>query len=196
MGRRKMKITVLLGGDSAEREVSISSGLGVIEALRSLGHKVSAIDPALDMNSQSEPERVSIGEAPPGEVPALDRQRRFEWLGSDAILSADVVFVGLHGGAGEDGTIQAQFYFVAFTDANLFATGYYSPDEDNDENWAWLLIYGYNWVSSSTQGWSLGTVAGNSITGFVNIFEPIIELNFGDLGALDEDPLDPNATEL
>ena len=95
-----------------------------------------------------------------------------------------------------DGMVQAQFYFAAFTDANLFATGYYSPDENNDENWAWLLIYGYNWVSSSMQGWSLGTVAGNSITGFVNIFEPIIELNFGDLGALDEDPLDPNATEL
>ncbi|MBU8923267.1 MAG: D-alanine--D-alanine ligase [Bacteroidales bacterium] len=108
MGKRKIKITVLLGGDSPEREVSISSGLGVMEALRGLGYKVAAIDPALPMDRQGEPDRVSIGEAPPGEVPHLDRHRRFEWLGSDAILSADVVFIALHGGAGEDGTIQAQ----------------------------------------------------------------------------------------
>ncbi len=108
MGKKKMKITVLLGGDSPEREVSISSGLGIIEALRSLGHKVTAIDPALSMDDQGEPEQVSIGDAPPDEVSPLDRDKRFEWLVSDAILSADVVFIALHGGAGEDGTLQAQ----------------------------------------------------------------------------------------
>jgi D-alanine-D-alanine ligase len=108
MGSSKMKIIVLLGGDSPEREVSISSGLGVIDALRGLGHKVAAIDPALSMDVQSEPDLVSIGDAPPEEVPTLDRRKRFEWLGSKAILSADVVFIALHGGAGEDGTLQAQ----------------------------------------------------------------------------------------
>ena len=38
---RKLNLTVLLGGPSAEREVSLRSGAGVANALRSLGHTVS-----------------------------------------------------------------------------------------------------------------------------------------------------------
>jgi D-alanine-D-alanine ligase len=42
---RKLNITVLLGGPSAEREVSLRSGAAVAAALHSLGHKVVAVDP-------------------------------------------------------------------------------------------------------------------------------------------------------
>src|ERR1017187_9573956 len=42
---RKLHITVMLGGPSAEREVSLRSGAGVVNALRSLGHTVFEIDP-------------------------------------------------------------------------------------------------------------------------------------------------------
>lgn len=41
----KLNITVMLGGPSAEREVSLRSGAAVAAALRSLGHKVSEVDP-------------------------------------------------------------------------------------------------------------------------------------------------------
>ncbi|HEX7578242.1 MAG TPA: D-alanine--D-alanine ligase [Verrucomicrobiae bacterium] len=41
----KLNITVLLGGPSAEREVSLRSGVAVAKALRSLGHKVCEMDP-------------------------------------------------------------------------------------------------------------------------------------------------------
>ena len=41
----KLKITVMLGGPSAEREVSLRSGTQVAEALRSLGHQVAELDP-------------------------------------------------------------------------------------------------------------------------------------------------------
>jgi D-alanine-D-alanine ligase len=41
----KLKITVLLGGPSAEREVSLRSGAAVAKALRSLGHEVEELDP-------------------------------------------------------------------------------------------------------------------------------------------------------
>ena len=40
------RIVVLLGGDSAEREISLQSGETVLEALRSLDVKVSAVDPS------------------------------------------------------------------------------------------------------------------------------------------------------
>jgi len=42
---RKLNITVMLGGPSAEREVSLRSGAAVAKALRSLGHEVFEVDP-------------------------------------------------------------------------------------------------------------------------------------------------------
>ncbi|MGA2864753.1 MAG: D-alanine--D-alanine ligase [Verrucomicrobiota bacterium] len=44
-GPKALKITVMLGGPSAEREVSLRSGAAVAEALRSLGHQVRQLDP-------------------------------------------------------------------------------------------------------------------------------------------------------
>ena len=41
-----MKIAVLLGGASAEREVSLASGLAVVKALREKGHEVATVDTA------------------------------------------------------------------------------------------------------------------------------------------------------
>ncbi|HSG28510.1 MAG TPA: D-alanine--D-alanine ligase [Candidatus Krumholzibacterium sp.] len=107
MDGKAMKITVLLGGDSPERMVSISSGTGVIRALRERGHQVRALDPALPMGMQKEPEAGAIGEVPPEDLPSLAGAEAFEWLGSGEIQDADVIFVGLHGGAGEDGRVQA-----------------------------------------------------------------------------------------
>jgi D-alanine-D-alanine ligase len=42
---KKLNIVVMLGGPSAEREVSLKSGAGVVKALRSLGHTVVELDP-------------------------------------------------------------------------------------------------------------------------------------------------------
>jgi D-alanine-D-alanine ligase len=41
----KLNVTVMLGGPSAEREVSLRSGAAVVQALRSLGHTVHELDP-------------------------------------------------------------------------------------------------------------------------------------------------------
>jgi D-alanine-D-alanine ligase len=45
----QLKITVMLGGPSAEREVSLRSGSAVAAALRSLGHDVGELDPRSDV---------------------------------------------------------------------------------------------------------------------------------------------------
>ena len=42
---KKLNITVMLGGPSAEREVSLCSGAQVVLALRSLGYLVQEVDP-------------------------------------------------------------------------------------------------------------------------------------------------------
>ena len=72
----KLHIAVLMGGWSSEREVSLTSGNGVADALESRGHRVTRIDMDRDVARR-------LAEAEP-----------------------DVVFNALHGTPGEDGTVQ------------------------------------------------------------------------------------------
>ena len=72
----KLHVAVLMGGWSAEREVSLMSGEGVAKALESLGHKVTRID--------------------------MDRNLALVLDG----VRPDVVFNALHGTPGEDGAVQ------------------------------------------------------------------------------------------
>ena len=71
-----LDITVLMGGPSTEREVSLVSGTAIASALERLGHKVTRAD-------------IS-----PADLSALDRQ------------GADLVFIALHGDFGESGDVQ------------------------------------------------------------------------------------------
>jgi D-alanine-D-alanine ligase len=71
-----VKVAVLMGGWSAEREVSLTSGRGIAAACRTLGHEVVEID--MDRNVAA-----TLTDAAP-----------------------DVVFNALHGTPGEDGSIQ------------------------------------------------------------------------------------------
>ncbi|MDP9111394.1 MAG: D-alanine--D-alanine ligase [Candidatus Eremiobacteraeota bacterium] len=80
---RTAKIAVVMGGTSAEREISIQSGSGVMRALQSLGY----------------------------EAQSLDYDRRF--FDAIREISPDVVFNALHGPGGEDGQIQALLDFLA-----------------------------------------------------------------------------------
>ncbi|MBN2070693.1 MAG: D-alanine--D-alanine ligase [Candidatus Krumholzibacteriota bacterium] len=118
--KRKLRITVLLGGDSPERDVSIASGMGVARALSAMGHKVRTFDFALPVEGQGEEREISIGELPPAGLRALPPEKMCLWAGSEFIQSADVVFVALHGGKGEDGTVQA---VLEMTGARYTGTG-------------------------------------------------------------------------
>ena len=71
-----MKIGVLLGGNSAEREVSLASGKAISAACKELGHNVLDLDPQFDV-------RLLVSD----------------------LLTVDLVFNGLHGGDGENGVI-------------------------------------------------------------------------------------------
>lgn len=102
-----MRIAVLLGGDSPERDVSIASGAAIIGALRARGHEVAAIDPALPPGAPAEPRETRIGELPPAAPEPIPPGKAFAWLDAPALLGADVVFNALHGVRGEDGIVQA-----------------------------------------------------------------------------------------
>lgn len=100
-----MKVAVLMGGRSSEREISLRTGRGIAQALRNLGHEVSAVDTATGrLLPAGEEERAAL---PAAEAAGLPAKAEVAVAGSAALREADVVFVALHGGEGEDGTIQA-----------------------------------------------------------------------------------------
>jgi D-alanine-D-alanine ligase len=109
-----MKIIVLMGGTSAERDVSLASGLRVAEALRAGGHQVQAVDTARGALTAAEEramlEQGVVKTAPPA-LEALVRMTRDGAHPAVRTLpsrgDADVLFLALHGGDGEDGTLQA-----------------------------------------------------------------------------------------
>lgn len=74
---RPLDVTVLMGGPSSEREVSIWSGTAIADALERLSHRVTRAD------------------ITPNDTSALDRP------------GIDVVFIALHGEFGESGEVQA-----------------------------------------------------------------------------------------
>lgn len=77
-GPSPLRVALLAGGDSAEREISLASGRQVAAALEARGHAVDSFDPV--------------------ETPLRD----VYWG------RYDVCFIALHGGAGEDGRVQAE----------------------------------------------------------------------------------------
>ena len=107
-----MKIAVLFGGTSAERDVSIASGAQVVGALREAGHEVVAVDTAtgvLDAAREAALLGAGVSTVPP-EQGALDLMATGDvtaLLRAPELAGVDVLFLALHGGAGEGGTLQA-----------------------------------------------------------------------------------------
>ncbi len=119
-----MRIVVLAGGLSTERDVSILSGSKIAEALRSKGHKVVLIDVFMgyegddfdadrlfDTGYDFTGNAVISREAPDiDEVKKSRKNQSSEFFGDHVLelcKAADITFLGLHGGEGEDGTVQA-----------------------------------------------------------------------------------------
>ena len=119
-----MKIVVLAGGLSPERQVSLVSGQNICRALREKGHDAVLIDMFLGLEHPdlphvfSAPDGLCAGHIIQAEEPDLDAVRRSRPGASDSMFGpnvlelcalADIVFLGLHGACGEDGRVQADF---------------------------------------------------------------------------------------
>jgi len=108
-----VKVTVLTGGTSSERDVALASGLQIARALRAKGHAVSMVDLAAgfvppDHEAALLPDGVGREPPPLEKLHELQRGMLTAGLGEvPAIRDANVIFLALHGGQGEDGTVQA-----------------------------------------------------------------------------------------
>ncbi len=97
-----MKVAVLMGGTTSEREISLRTGRGMAQALRRLGHEVVAVDAAGGrLLPAGEEERAAAPET------ALESAGPAALVSAAAVRDAEVVLIALHGGAGENGTLQA-----------------------------------------------------------------------------------------
>ncbi len=106
-----MRIVVLMGGDSTEREISLKTGHKVAKALEENGHQVIKIDPIATKEEQTrlnESDRHWLGiEYPDMDMTPLHRGSMF--LKNILVikrLKPELVFIALHGGKGENGVVQ------------------------------------------------------------------------------------------
>ncbi|MFD1433230.1 D-alanine--D-alanine ligase family protein [Lacticaseibacillus yichunensis] len=118
-----MKIAVLAGGRSTERNVSFSSGYRITNALREKGHEATFIDlflgydlagkapvSAFDDANTSKDLNISDAILTDADINALRSDGSTELFGPNVLAickEADIVFLALHGGDGENGKVQA-----------------------------------------------------------------------------------------
>lgn len=133
-----MKIVVLAGGLSGERNVSLSSGVMVTQALRERGHQVALVDLFFGLEGYEDslescfqaplPEawrRVSR-QAPDLKALRASRKDQSRSVFGPGVLelcrSAEVVYLALHGDCGENGSVQAAFDLmgIAYTGSGSF----------------------------------------------------------------------------
>jgi D-alanine-D-alanine ligase len=106
----KLRIAVLMGGTSSERDVSLASGIRITEALRARGHEVVAVDTVTGALTSGDEQKLLAGgvvKTIPPDTKALLRMNAAMQGTLRSLPQADVLFLALHGGQGEDGTLQA-----------------------------------------------------------------------------------------
>ena len=118
-----MKVVVLMGGTSAERPISLATGTGIAASLRRLGHEVVSVDAAgghvLPAGREAELAELAAAGGP------LAPESGGALVKVPAVADAEAVFIALHGGAGEDGTLQAVLDLarVPYTGSGMLASG-------------------------------------------------------------------------
>lgn len=122
-----MKIVVLAGGLSTERDVSINSATQVCKALREKGHQAVILDIFLGHGKSGDdltgifdgdPQLTKLSDQIQSVDPDLDQIRAMREGDPDCLFGpnvieicrmADIVYMGLHGAEGENGKVQAAF---------------------------------------------------------------------------------------
>ncbi len=103
-----MKVLVLAGGESSEREVSLTSGRAVFETLRQLGHTVQAVDPATGVSLLTDAGKfITVDSGEKSDSPDKQKALPLAFRINNDLKDIDVAFIALHGGDGENGLCQS-----------------------------------------------------------------------------------------
>jgi len=170
-----MKIVVLAGGVSPERNVSLSSGTKIAQALRGLGHSAALIDmyfgledyPGLEgeaLYAAPLPERWQKVDRTAPDLAEVRKARRWSGKGDfgpgvlELCQGADIVFLALHGQCGEDGRVQAAFDLL---DIPYTGAGYLGSAIAMDKDLTKRLVQG----KVNTPEWTFRTYTARDVDG-------------------------------
>ncbi|MCR4688485.1 MAG: D-alanine--D-alanine ligase [Saccharofermentans sp.] len=163
-----MKITVLGGGLSPERDVSLKSASLIANALLSKGHEVALVDLYVGIENDRPAEsffrrgtvdlfKYDIPETEPDlEATIASHGGRRQWIGPRVIEMcqfADRVFLGLHGSYGENGEVQAVLdaYDIKYTGSGYLGC---AIAMDKDVSKSLIAGAGYktaNWITDKAE---------------------------------------------
>ena len=165
----KERITLFLGGSSSERDVSLASGVRIAQALRERGYRVTPVDPAVGPLSTAAEQALLAGGAVKATPPSRDELEKMARESLPRLVKniptldeADAVFLGLHGGYGEDGTIQALLDVVGvpYTGSGHLASAV-AMDKDVSKQLFrmadvptadWVLLFASDWKRTRGKG--------------------------------------------
>ncbi|MBM6869259.1 D-alanine--D-alanine ligase [Pseudoflavonifractor phocaeensis] len=171
-----MKIVVLAGGLSPERNVSLSTGTMVTEALRGLGHRAALVDlffgleghtgaleDLFDAPLSAEAKHISTAAPDLEQVRASRKDQSASVFGPGVVelcQAADLVFLALHGACGEDGRVQAAFDLmgIPYTGAGYLSSAI-AMDKDLTKRMVEEVV--------STPGWKTVHYTAEDIDGLV-----------------------------
>ncbi len=126
-----MKIALITGGPSSEKDVSVASSISILKALRENGHDVKVIDPVYG-NEQPD-ESVILGHGVKKESPTADeldsinkaaKRKILDCFSGDIFDDTEFAFLGLHGKFGEDGRVQSllELRGIKYSGSGVFAS--------------------------------------------------------------------------
>jgi D-alanine-D-alanine ligase len=126
-----LKIALITGGPSSERDVSIASSISILNALRENGHDVKVIDPVFGKAQPSESVILGHGvrkESPtPEELVRVNKNFKrniLECFSGETFNDIEFAFLGLHGKFGEDGGVQSllEMLDIPYSGSGVFAS--------------------------------------------------------------------------
>ncbi|MFA4923366.1 MAG: D-alanine--D-alanine ligase [Ignavibacteriaceae bacterium] len=118
--KNKINVALIVGGASAEREVSKHSSISIYNSLLELGYSVTLIDPAYGLNQPEQPQDFFSEK----DLFPVSARNYLEAVNSSLFDNIDLAFLGLHGQWGEDGIIQSllELRNIKYTGSDVLAS--------------------------------------------------------------------------
>ncbi len=117
---KNIKVALLLGGTSPEREVSKSSASSIYKALLNLNYDIVLADPAYGIDQPADPQVFFNNKNFAG----ISNRNYISCVNSKILEDVDIAFLALHGKWGEDGTIQSllELKGIKYTGSNILSS--------------------------------------------------------------------------
>ncbi|MBI9070539.1 MAG: D-alanine--D-alanine ligase [Melioribacteraceae bacterium] len=120
MNNKNINVALFAGGTSPEREVSKMTSSCIYNSLIKLGFNVKVLDPAYGLNQPKEHQTFFENK----DLFEICNKNCLDLVNSNLLNDIDLVFLGLHGTNGEDGTMQSllEFRGIKYTGSKVLAS--------------------------------------------------------------------------